>query len=274
PEVTGDGVRSVRELVAELNKGRTLPGAHSPRRLISVPLDDAADAHLARQGLTADAVPDAGRVVTLRSNANISSGGSVEDWTDRAHPSVIEAAEALSRALKIHCGGIDFMSTDITRSLSEGNGNFIEFNLTPALTGATLIGWSTQDVCKAALLPETGRIPLQIIVVPEDKLDMVIDRVQSGAMTRGAGWATHDKAQLGFLDLEIRPLHPWSGIETLLMHRTLESATLILSSTMIRRHGLPVDHGDKITLIDNDLPDVWLRVLQDATPEPLQLATL
>ena len=51
-------------------------------------VDDVVDAVLERQGCTLETVPAAGREVWLRDNANLSTGGTSRDVTDRLHPDV------------------------------------------------------------------------------------------------------------------------------------------------------------------------------------------
>ena len=56
--------------------------------LTRIRLDDIAKARLAEQNLTVDSVPDKGRRVILRNNANLSTGGTATDVTDDVHPEV------------------------------------------------------------------------------------------------------------------------------------------------------------------------------------------
>jgi cyanophycin synthetase len=85
PAVVGDGRRTVEELVAEVNRDpRRRPGHSNP--LTRIELDQASDLVLGQQGLVRSAVPAAGRLVRLRQNANLSTGGTATDVTDEVHP--------------------------------------------------------------------------------------------------------------------------------------------------------------------------------------------
>ena len=77
---------------------------------------------LARAGLTPDSVPEAGRTVPLRDGANASQGGTSEDVTDIVHPSIAGTVIRAARVVGIDIAGVDIITTDITRPLSETGG--------------------------------------------------------------------------------------------------------------------------------------------------------
>jgi cyanophycin synthetase len=129
--VVGDGRQSVRELVAEANRdGRR--GLRFTNLLVQLVLDDDARQTLREQGLDETAVPPAGRRVFLRRTANISTGGTAEDVTDRVHPDVRRMAELAAQAVGLQVAGIDFITPDIGRSWLEA-GAICEVNNTPGL---------------------------------------------------------------------------------------------------------------------------------------------
>src|SRR5258706_13735559 len=82
--VTGDGTRDIGELVAQVNTDPRRGDGHS-RALTKIRLDDCAIGHLAAQGLDARSVPSRGQVITLRRNANLSTGGTTRGGTDHGH---------------------------------------------------------------------------------------------------------------------------------------------------------------------------------------------
>ena len=61
-------------------------------------VDEAAELVLAQQGLTVESVPDAGQVVRLRTNSNLSTGGSATDVTDVVHPANAQVAQLAATA--------------------------------------------------------------------------------------------------------------------------------------------------------------------------------
>ena len=56
--------------------------------LTKIRFDDIAVDRLHAQGLKPDSVPEKGRRVVLRNNANLSTGGSATDVTEDVHPEV------------------------------------------------------------------------------------------------------------------------------------------------------------------------------------------
>lgn len=131
-EVTGDGMRSVAELVRILN---TDPRRGMPFERIMewVVIDREARQLLAESGLTPDSVPSAGRRVPLRRTANLSRGGSAEDLTDRIHPDNRALAERVARLVGLDVAGIDLLTPDLGRSWRECPCAVLEVNATPGL---------------------------------------------------------------------------------------------------------------------------------------------
>ena len=130
--VVGDGRRSVRELVAALNRDPRR-GRSYERLMEKVDLDDEAQLQLREARLSADAVPQAGRRVMLRGTANISRGGHADDVTDTIHPDNRELAERAADAIGLDVAGIDFLSPDVTRSWRENGAALLEVNSNPGL---------------------------------------------------------------------------------------------------------------------------------------------
>jgi cyanophycin synthetase len=134
-QVTGDGTRSVAELVRKENRrperDASLKGAPSLMKPIS--LDEDALVLLAKQGLRMDSVPAAGRQVFLRRESNLSRGGSPLDVTDQLHPSIRRVAEAAARRLRLDVCGVDFITTDLTRPWQETGGAICEVNSRPGV---------------------------------------------------------------------------------------------------------------------------------------------
>lgn len=83
-QVVGDGSTTVLDLVEAVNRDPRRGSGHE-NSLTRIRLDDqAAQDILERQGLTIDSVPAKGRVVALRTTANLSSGGTAIDLRTRS----------------------------------------------------------------------------------------------------------------------------------------------------------------------------------------------
>ena len=128
--VVGDGVHTVAQLVEVVNQDPRRGVGHE-KVLTRLELDAQAAMMLERAGLTAESVPEAGRVVYLRSTANLSTGGTATDVTDVIHPDNREMAERAVRAIGLDVGGVDFLSKDITESYRRIGGGICEVNAAP-----------------------------------------------------------------------------------------------------------------------------------------------
>lgn len=132
PAVTGDGVRTVAELVEAVNADPRRGEGHEAV-LTRIRLDPAADEVLARQGLSRDSVPAPGREVLLRTAANLSAGGTAIDRTGEIHPDNAAIARRAALAVGLDVAGVDLLAPDIRRSIRETGGGVVEVNAAPGL---------------------------------------------------------------------------------------------------------------------------------------------
>ncbi len=165
PHVRGDGVRTVKELVAEANRDPRRGEDHATA-LSKLRLDDIAAAVLAEQGLRPESVPAKGRTVLLRRNGNLSTGGSATDVTDLVHPDVAARAVDAARMVGLHVAGVDVVCLDPSVPLEEQHGAIVEVNAAPGLRmhleptegSPRPVGESIVDLMFGP--GETGRVPV------------------------------------------------------------------------------------------------------------------
>ncbi len=156
--VTGDGVHDIGALVGIANASPRRGDGHA-RPLTRIVLDSQVLGHLAAQGLHPGSVPDPGTVVTLRRNANLSTGGTSTDVTDLVHPEVAAMCCRAAAAVGLDVCGIDVRLADIAAPVLSGSdgpgGAVIELNAAPGL--------------RMHLAPSAGR--------PRDVAGAIIDRL-------------------------------------------------------------------------------------------------
>ncbi|MEZ5532562.1 MAG: cyanophycin synthetase [Steroidobacteraceae bacterium] len=128
--VVGDGVHTVAALIDLVNQDPRRGVGHE-KVLTRIELDAQAATMLDRAGLTAASVPEAGRIVYLRSTANLSTGGTATDVTDIIHPDNRDMAVRAIRAIGLDVGGVDFLSTNIAESYRRIGGGICEVNAAP-----------------------------------------------------------------------------------------------------------------------------------------------
>ena len=130
--VVGDGLHSIRELVAEKNKSPLRGNGHvTPLEKISTGTVE--ENHLASQGKDADSVPEKGEVVYLRQNSNISTGGDSIDFTDDVLDDYKVIAVDSARAVNAKICGVDMIIQDVKAKPDENNHSIIELNFNPVL---------------------------------------------------------------------------------------------------------------------------------------------
>lgn len=132
PHVIGDGVHTVRELVDLVNADPRRGTGHATS-LTKIRFDEIAVARLQVQGLAPDSVPEKGRRVILRNNANLSTGGTAADVTDDVHPEVAARAVAAAQMIGLHICGVDVVCETVGRPLEEQSGGVVEVNAAPGL---------------------------------------------------------------------------------------------------------------------------------------------
>ena len=132
PQVIGDGVHTVRELVDQINADPRRGDGHATT-LTRIRIDEIAVARLAIQGLDPDAVPEKGRRVLLRNNANLSTGGTATDVTDNVHPELAARAISAARMVGLDICGVDVVCEDVVRPLEIQGGGVVEVNAAPGL---------------------------------------------------------------------------------------------------------------------------------------------
>jgi cyanophycin synthetase len=158
--VVGDGEHTIRELVDIANQDPRR-GDSSRSYLIKLALDDISLDVLAQQGFEADAIPACGEKVLLRQIANFSTGGTVEDVTERVHPDNALLAVRAARAIGLSIAGVDLLISDIERSWREVDGHIIEVNGGPGLR-LHWLGNPTRDLNGEILDQSLGKHQLRI----------------------------------------------------------------------------------------------------------------
>ncbi|MBA3789403.1 hypothetical protein H0X32_03375 [Patescibacteria group bacterium] len=115
PQVMGDGVHTIFELIEEENKHPARSGPYFAK----IQLDERAREELARQEYEMDSVPLEEARVSLHQKVHWSAGGTSVDVTDEVHPDNVTIFEQIARELRAPVVGIDFIISDIRRSWKE-----------------------------------------------------------------------------------------------------------------------------------------------------------
>jgi GNAT-family acetyltransferase (TIGR03103 family) len=109
PQITGNGENTVTELIEKYSRRRMAATGGESR----VPLDDETQRCVRLSGHDMDTVLPAGEVVTTRRTANLHTGGTIHDVTERLHPTLAGVSVAAAKALDIPVVGLDLAVPDI-----------------------------------------------------------------------------------------------------------------------------------------------------------------
>jgi cyanophycin synthetase len=132
PTVIGDGQHTVAQLVDQVNADPLRGDGHATA-LTKIRFDEIALATLATQGLNAQAIPEKGKRVLLRNNANLSTGGSATDVTDDVHPELAARMVTAAQMVGLDIAGVDLVAETILKPMEEQRAGIVEINAAPGL---------------------------------------------------------------------------------------------------------------------------------------------
>ncbi len=244
--VVGDGRNTVRELVRIANLDQRRSVGDAAPELVRITIDDEALRLLRREGLDLDQAPEDGVVVALRGNANVSTGGTSEDVTARVHPEVRRTVEEAARLVGVEVAGIDLLTADVSRPLSETGGAICEVNQSPGLR-PHVVDPGSPDVVGAVvdnLFPAgaNGRIPLAAVTGTNGKtttVRMVARILREMGLTVGS--ATTATVEIDDRVLARGDLAGPPGARMILQDPAVEAAVLETARGGIVNYGLGFD---------------------------------
>jgi GNAT-family acetyltransferase (TIGR03103 family) len=110
-EVTGTGEHTVRALIEAQSRRRSAATGGESK----IPMDAETERCVAANGYSMDDVLPEGQVLPVRKTANLHTGGTIHDVTDRLHRTLVDAAIAGAKALDIPLVGFDFLVPSVTK---------------------------------------------------------------------------------------------------------------------------------------------------------------
>lgn len=131
PFIVGDGEKSVKELIDELNNDE-LRGEDHEKPLTKVKFDNELERNLSKSNYDLSSVLKSEEKLFLRQNSNLSTGGLAIDYTDVISEENKEICIRAAKAIGLDICGVDVCTTDITKSLMN-DGAIIEVNAAPGL---------------------------------------------------------------------------------------------------------------------------------------------
>jgi cyanophycin synthetase len=247
PHVIGDGERTVRQLVDEVNRDPRRGDGHATP-LTRIRLDPIALARLTAQGLDADSVPERGRRVVLRNNANLSTGGTATDVTDEVHPEVAARAVEAARMVGLDICGVDMVCRSIALPLEVQGGAVVEVNAAPGLRMHLAPSYGKPRPIGEAIVDrlypagEDGRIPVVAVTGTNGKtttVRLIAHLIAQTGLTVGV--TDTNGVTVGRIRTDSGDCSGPKSARNVLMHPDVEAAVFETARGGILREGLGFD---------------------------------
>lgn len=250
PQVIGDGVHTIAELVEQVNRDPRRGDGHATP-LTRIRIDEIAHARLQIQGYRADSVPSKGARVVLRNNANLSTGGSATDVTDDVHPEMAARAIEAARVVGLDICGVDVVCESELMPLEHQGGGIVEVNAAPGLRMHLQPSFGKgrpvgEAIISSMFAPgENGRIPLVAVAGTNGKTTTV--RLTAHLLTRSGkrvGMTNSDGVYIGARRIDSGDCSGPKSARNVLMHPDVDAAVLETARGGLLREGLAFDMCD------------------------------
>ena len=273
-QVLGDGIHTVAQLI-ELVNADPRRGEHHATVLSKIKLDAVALAVLADQGFTPDSVPPTAATVLIRRNANLSTGGTAIDVTERVHPAVAACAVDAAKIVGLDVAGVDVVAQDISRPLNEQGGVIVEVNAAPGLRmhlePSVGISRPVGEAIVDVLFPagENGRIPIVAVTGVNGKTTVTrfIAHILRGT-GKCVGMTCTDGIFVGDRRIDSGDCSGPQSARSVLMNPNAEMAVFETARGGILREGLAFDYCD-VAVVTNIGEGDHLGLSDVNTPEEL-----
>ncbi len=258
--VMGDGKLTISQLIEEANKDPRRGDGHE-NILTRIVVDEITENILRDKELTLESILPLGEILFLKDTANISTGGTARDLTDRVHPRNVFLAERIARLMNLDICGIDIIARDIDTPITEKTGAVLEVNAAPGFrmhtSPAKGLARNVAAPVINMLFPNkaTGRIPIVAVTGTNGKTTTV-RLISHLACVAGnsVGYTSTDGIYINGTDIYHGDCSGPASAATILRDPIVDFAVLECARGGILRSGLGFDQCD-IGIVTNVTED-------------------
>ena len=256
PQVIGDGEHSIRQIVDQVNLDPLRGDGHATP-LTKIRFDDIALATLANQGMNADSIPEKGKRVLLRNNANLSTGGSATDVTDEVHPELAARMVTAAQMVGLDIAGVDLVAETVIKPMEEQKAGIVEINAAPGLrmhlSPSFGKGRPVGEAIVSTMFSEgdNARIPVVAVAGTNGKTTTVrLTAHLLGASGKRVGMTNSDGVYIEHRCIDTGDCSGPRSARNVLMHPDVDAAVFETARGGILREGLAFDRCD-VAIVTN-----------------------
>lgn len=248
--VVGDGKSTIQQLIDTTNSDPRRGYGHE-NVLTQITIDNQTMRCITSKGYTLESVLPEGEMLTLKTTANISTGGTAIDRTDEVHPENIFLFERIARIVGLDITGVDIMAPNVSEPLRENGGGIIEVNAAPGfrmhLAPSEGIARNVAEHVVEMLFPPgtPSRIPIFAVTGTNGKTTTtrIIAHILKGS-GKTVGYTTTDGTYIQNQQIVTGDNTGPVSAQLVLKDPTVEVAVLETARGGIIRAGLGFDHCD------------------------------
>lgn len=248
--VVGDGKSSIQALIGKENEDPRRGYGHE-NVLTQIDIDGQTMRCIHNAGYELDSVLEKGKVLHLKTTANISTGGTAIDCTDEVHPENVFLFERIARIIGLDVAGVDVIAPNVSEPLHENGGGIIEVNAAPGfrmhLSPSEGIGRNVAEYVIDMLFPPgaPARIPIFSITGTNGKTTttrLIAHILKNSGRT--VGFTTTDGTYIGNQQIVAGDNTGPVSAQLVLKDPTVDVAVLETARGGIIRSGLGFDYCD------------------------------
>jgi cyanophycin synthetase len=256
PTVIGDGQHTVAQLVDQVNADPLRGDGHATA-LTKIRFDEIALATLATQGLSDQAIPEKGKRVLLRNNANLSTGGSATDVTDEVHPELAARMVTAAQMVGLDIAGVDLVAETILKPMEAQRAGIVEINAAPGLRMHLSPSFGKprpvgEAIISSMFAPEdNARIPVVAVAGTNGKTTTVrLTAHLLGTSGKRVGMTNSDGVYIEQRCIDTGDCSGPRSARNVLLHPDVDAAVFETARGGILREGLAFDRCD-VAIVTN-----------------------